>query len=72
MRAVLAGTHVGVVGIHARGLDADLDLTRCGLRVRGVLEFQDFRTAKLMNSDRFHAVPRYKVKRIVALATGVT
>jgi len=51
---VSSRAHVGVVGIHTCGVDADENLSGGGFWRGDFLELQNFETAELVNDNRFH------------------
>src|SRR3954467_3464159 len=51
---ICAGAHVHLEGIHSGGMNLDHDLPRARLKVGHVFELQLLRTAKLVNTNRFH------------------
>ena len=53
---ISAVTHVGVVRVHADGVDADQDLPGGGTRSWNFFEIQNFGTAEFSNHDSFHCV----------------
>ena len=49
-----AGAHIGVVGIDAGGVDFYQDLAGCGFGRWDFVEFQLFRAAELVDTNRLH------------------
>ena len=51
---VVAGSHVGVEGIDADGVQLQEHLARAWLRIGHVLELKNFGTTKLTDENRMH------------------
>ena len=51
---VFAGADVGIHGVDAGGVEAHEDLAGGGTRLRDFRDAQNFRSAELLNADRFH------------------
>jgi hypothetical protein len=57
-------THVGVIRIHASGVDSDDDLSGGGLRCRDFFELENFGAPEFTNQNGFHCLsPRCKVTK---------
>ena len=54
---VVAGRHLGIGAVDARGHGVDHDLARAGDRIGKIAVFQDLRSAEFLDVSSFHGVP---------------